>query len=119
MLPLLLPCPVNRIRCFRFPGNLLPPAGIDLVFADVEIRVGDTEDWTSLELSTADKVQLYDALQQLHAAGVIHGDFYPRNIMRRADSTFCIIDFGDAEIDYSCPGSTCWELDHLRLESDI
>ncbi len=38
------------------------------------------------------------ALGHAHAAGVIHRDIRPANIMRRADGSFCILDFGIAKL---------------------
>jgi eukaryotic-like serine/threonine-protein kinase len=37
-----------------------------------------------------------DAYARLHAAGVVHGDVHPRNILVAADGTVTIIDFGYA-----------------------
>jgi serine/threonine protein kinase len=37
-----------------------------------------------------------DAYARLHAAGVVHGDVHPRNVLVAADGTVTIIDFGSA-----------------------
>ncbi|KAF9028862.1 hypothetical protein BDP27DRAFT_1349948 [Rhodocollybia butyracea] len=63
---------------------------------------------------------IYEILETLHKHGIMHGDFYPRNIIRREDGTFCVIDFQNAEIGHTCPREEeCYELSHFRTKLHI
>jgi len=49
----------------------------------------------------------------MHYLGVEHGDFEPRNVLRKGRRTFIfkIIDFGFSDVDHTCPGwRKCGEL---------
>jgi tRNA A-37 threonylcarbamoyl transferase component Bud32 len=54
--------------------------------------------------------RVYDALTELHTAKVQHADFVPRNVLRRNDGSFSVIDFGNTSVDHLCPGTDCGEL---------
>ncbi|KAJ7106381.1 hypothetical protein C8R44DRAFT_745445 [Mycena epipterygia] len=60
-----------------------------------------------------------DALTELHTANVKHADFVPRNVLRRDDGSFSVIDFGNAFVDHLCPGTDCGELKNLRDALEI
>ncbi|KAJ7914131.1 hypothetical protein B0H13DRAFT_1535586, partial [Mycena leptocephala] len=47
---------------------------------------------------------LYCALKEVHAAGVVHRDMAPRNVVRRARGALCIVDFERAWVGHECPG---------------
>ncbi|KAJ6558061.1 hypothetical protein B0H19DRAFT_127494 [Mycena capillaripes] len=89
-----------------------------LLLDDRGVRVG-SDSWASVVLTSADKHCLFDALLQLHTAGVVHNDFFPRNVLRRPDGTFSLIDFGSATVEHDCPGDACPELAKLRMELKI
>ncbi|KAJ7041294.1 hypothetical protein C8F04DRAFT_1391151 [Mycena alexandri] len=72
--------------------------------------------WEKLLLSRQDKLNLYDAFRQLHAAGVVHGDVAARNILRRPSGAFCLVDFDRSTIGHLCPGSSCEELAQLQRD---
>jgi serine/threonine protein kinase len=42
--------------------------------------------------------ELAEALAEIHAAGIVHRDFRPANVLLRGDGTVCIIDFGIASM---------------------
>ncbi|KAJ7192138.1 hypothetical protein GGX14DRAFT_380446, partial [Mycena pura] len=60
------------------------------------------------------RLRLYNALSEVHAAGVLHGDVFPRNVVRRPRGALCLVDFGRATLDHLCPGRRCQELSDLR-----
>ncbi|KAJ7813839.1 hypothetical protein B0H13DRAFT_2141030 [Mycena leptocephala] len=68
--------------------------------------------WGDVDLTKIDKLRLYHALGEVHAAGIAHGDVFPRNIVRRLRGVLCLVDFGQANF-HLCPGPTCGELSNL------
>ncbi|KAJ7243236.1 hypothetical protein C8J57DRAFT_1366235 [Mycena rebaudengoi] len=95
-----------------------PPTGdyASLLLEDAGERiVGDT--WEHAALTMTDKRRLYYALAEIHAAGVVHGDVFPRNVVRRPRGALCFIDFGAATLRHRCPGPTCREL--FSLQKDL
>ncbi|KAJ7256768.1 hypothetical protein C8J57DRAFT_1344243 [Mycena rebaudengoi] len=94
-----------------------PPTGdyASLLLEDAGERiVGDT--WEHAALTITDKRRLYYALAEIHAAGVVHGDVFPRNVVRRPRGALCFIDFGAATLGHRCPGPTCRELFSLQRD---
>ncbi|KAJ7301074.1 hypothetical protein DFH08DRAFT_979078 [Mycena albidolilacea] len=69
-----------------------------------------------LELTRQEKLDLYDALCQLNAAGVIHGDVAARNILRRLSGAFCLADFVRSSLNHIHPGPACEELAQLQRD---
>lgn len=91
---------------------------VGLLMDDEGVRIGSGS-WAAIVLTAADRHCLFNALLQLHAAGVVHNDFFPRNVLRRPDGTFSVIDFGNATVGHDCPGSACPELAKLYIELQI
>jgi serine/threonine protein kinase len=66
---------------------------------------------------------LFAEVYCIHYLGVEHGDFDPRNMLRKRWSCFPkIIDFGFSDVDHTCPGwRECGELeevwDNLQLDT--
>lgn len=60
------------------------------------------------------RLALYTALTSVHVAGVLHGDFYPRNVCRDEKNDFKLIDFGLSSL-HECVGESCAELHSARL----
>ncbi|KAJ7587982.1 hypothetical protein C8J56DRAFT_1079682 [Mycena floridula] len=54
------------------------------------------------QLSKKDKAQILRKLVDIHAAGIIHCDFEPENILQK-DGVFRIVDFGRYHQDHVCP----------------
>ncbi|KAF9068651.1 hypothetical protein BDP27DRAFT_772682 [Rhodocollybia butyracea] len=77
--------------------------------------------WTDVEpLIHEERIEIYKILKTLHERGIEHGYFYPRNIIRRKDGTFCVIDLQDAEVNHDCIGKDeCEELSDLRRELNV
>ncbi|KAJ7213100.1 hypothetical protein GGX14DRAFT_446295 [Mycena pura] len=90
-----------------------PWGGLILEDAGTVLSKYDTP-WKALGLTPQDKVVLYDTLRQLHAAGVLHGDVAPRNILRRPSGAFCLVDFDRSTLNHVCPGPICKELSELQ-----
>ncbi|KAJ7203661.1 hypothetical protein GGX14DRAFT_398816 [Mycena pura] len=61
-----------------------------------------------------DRKEIYFALVQIHARGVVHGCPTPGNIFRRPDGTLCFVSFSDALVGHKCEPQTCQELCYLR-----
>ncbi|KAJ7794269.1 thiolase-like protein [Mycena olivaceomarginata] len=72
--------------------------------------------YADLELTRQEKLDLYDALRQLHAAGVVHGDVAARNILRRPSGAFCLADFDRSSLNHVCPGPVCEELAQFQRD---
>ncbi|KAJ7243419.1 hypothetical protein B0H12DRAFT_834193 [Mycena haematopus] len=89
-------------------------SGTGLLLENDGVQVGSGDSWVNSQLGTSDKLRLYDALTELHRAGVQHSDFVPRNVLRRHDGSFSVIDFGNATVDHLCSGTECEELKELR-----
>ncbi|KAJ7461928.1 hypothetical protein FB451DRAFT_475688 [Mycena latifolia] len=85
-----------------------------LLLEDAGRQVGEGEDWSELNLSLSERREIYQAVCAVHHAGVLHNDVAPRNIVRRAQGPFRVIDFGEASMGHLCPGSACAELATLR-----
>ncbi len=62
---------------------------------------GDLNERVRTGLSTAESIrifrQLMQALKAVHAAGILHRDLKPHNIMFRADQSIALLDFGVAK----------------------
>ncbi|KAK6981695.1 hypothetical protein R3P38DRAFT_3113148 [Favolaschia claudopus] len=86
-------------------------AGLLLEFAGHQIMGAD---WGTAPLSAEDRRLLYSALTEVHAAGVIHRDMAPRNVVRRPRGALCIIDFEMSSVGHQCPGKMCPELSTLQ-----
>ncbi|KAJ7749800.1 hypothetical protein DFH07DRAFT_942001 [Mycena maculata] len=97
---------VIKARFDPWGGLILEHAGTTLSSRDVP--------WKDLELTQQEKLDLYDAFRQLHAAGVVHGDVAARNILRRPSGAFCLVDFDRSSLNHVCPGPTCEELARLQ-----
>ncbi|KAK7006120.1 hypothetical protein R3P38DRAFT_2793888 [Favolaschia claudopus] len=68
------------------------------------------DDWEELGLLPRERFTIYQIVQEIHRAGILHGDLAPRNVLRGSDGTLNLIDFGFSSLDHRCPGSTCAEL---------
>jgi tRNA A-37 threonylcarbamoyl transferase component Bud32 len=62
---------------------------------------------------------IYEAAADIHAAGVYHGDFEDRNVVRDREGRFSIVDFGHAAVDHACEPVICQELSDLRQRMDL
>ncbi|KAK6984476.1 hypothetical protein R3P38DRAFT_343699 [Favolaschia claudopus] len=98
-------------------GVVAPPglqwAGIVLEYAGLQLP---SHSGKFIGLTSNDKLLLYSALREIHAAAVAHGDAAPRNVVRRVRGPLCWIDFEKASLNHICPGATCPELSGLRRE---
>ncbi|KAJ7930517.1 hypothetical protein B0H13DRAFT_1961681 [Mycena leptocephala] len=93
--------------------------GTGLLLENIGVQVGSGDSWKELRLPLTDRRRVYDALTELHTAKVLHTDFVPRNVLRRNDGSFFVIDFGNASVDHLCPGTDCGELKQLRDALEI
>ncbi|KAJ7664712.1 hypothetical protein B0H17DRAFT_1091710 [Mycena rosella] len=64
------------------------------------------------------RVEVYKTFRAIHKEGIAHRDVAARNIVRRAEGTICVVDFGAASLDHRCPGLKCLELTRLRDRLD-
>ncbi|MFI4898826.1 MAG: protein kinase [Phycisphaerales bacterium JB059] len=64
----------------------------------LELVAGESLTRATKRMTVEEQVRLFrmiaEGLSSIHASGVVHGDLKPGNILVRADSTPCIIDFG-------------------------
>jgi serine/threonine protein kinase/tetratricopeptide (TPR) repeat protein len=64
----------------------------------LELVAGEPLARATLRMTLEERMRLFrriaEGLASIHASGVVHGDLKPGNILVRADSTPCIIDFG-------------------------
>ncbi|KAF8192339.1 hypothetical protein K438DRAFT_1935133 [Mycena galopus ATCC 62051] len=90
-----------------------PWGGLIMEYAGTTLSIYDVP-WEDLKLTWQEKLDLYDALRQLHAAGVVHGDVAARNILRRPSGTFYLVDFDRSSLNHVCPGPACEELAQLQ-----
>ncbi|KAJ7085407.1 hypothetical protein B0H15DRAFT_846801 [Mycena belliarum] len=92
------------IKCRPQPwgGLIMENAGTALSAYD--------DPWEDLKLTQRERLELYDALRRLHAAGIVHGDVAARNILRRPTGAFCLVDFERSSLAHVCPGPVCEEL---------
>ena len=69
----------------------------------------------SLSVNAIYRKDIYLALAQIHARGLLHGDVMPRNVVRRPHGGgMCFVDFGLAEVGHRCDPQSCYELVELR-----
>ncbi|KAF7336607.1 Protein kinase [Mycena sanguinolenta] len=110
-----LACVVPRCWGLVAPPSM-PWAGLLLEFAGEQLS---RSEWHDAALSAKDRQLLYHALAEVHAAGVVHHDVAPRNVVRRPGGSLCFVDFERASVGHSCPGASCPELLNLRNELRI
>ncbi|KAJ7730622.1 hypothetical protein DFH07DRAFT_781580 [Mycena maculata] len=110
-----LACIVPRCWALLAPSGM-EWAGLLLEFAGTQLAGGD---WDTAPLSAEDRRLLYYALKEVHAAGVVHRDMAPRNVVRRARGALCIVDFERAWVGHECPGEACPELSTLQSALEL
>ncbi|KAJ7738069.1 hypothetical protein DFH07DRAFT_86406 [Mycena maculata] len=91
-------------------GLIMEHAGTSLA------AVYEEGDFECIELTPQERLEIYDAFRQLHVAGVVHGDVAPRNILRRPNGAFCLVDFDKSSLNHPCEGLTCPELAQLQRD---
>ncbi|KAK7012520.1 hypothetical protein R3P38DRAFT_2550136 [Favolaschia claudopus] len=62
------------------------------------------------------RILLYSSMKQIHAAGVVHSDVAPRNVVRGPQGALSVIDFESASVGHQCSGDDCEELKYLHEE---
>ncbi|KAJ7710353.1 hypothetical protein B0H17DRAFT_1123512 [Mycena rosella] len=106
-----------------FDGLLLVPkclgvfgpsdiAWVALVTEDKGTSLASDGCWVDLSLN--DRQVIYKAAAYIHAAGVYHGDFEDRNIVRDKEGRFSIVDFDHATVDHAYEPDICTELSDFR-----
>ncbi|KAF9034147.1 hypothetical protein BDP27DRAFT_1435841 [Rhodocollybia butyracea] len=61
-------------------------------------------------LTHKQRVIVMNIIRSLHAIGVRHGDFQPRNLVEDGDGMIRVIDFEHSELDHICHGKVCSEV---------
>ncbi|TFK47196.1 hypothetical protein OE88DRAFT_1811373 [Heliocybe sulcata] len=116
---LVVPKTPGWLRAFAFDEN--PPYGLLLE----DISDGVPLDVSNISIPVAEQAML--AVENMHDAGVLHRDLYPRNTLVRPDNTVVIIDFDwastwphkDVErLSLNEEKELCWNLYYTRLLSD-
>jgi hypothetical protein len=58
-------------------------------------------------------------LANMHAHGVLHGDFRPANVLN-GPRGFVLIDFSHSDVGHICPhDSPCWELQSVQSQLNL
>ncbi|KAJ7226650.1 hypothetical protein B0H12DRAFT_241655 [Mycena haematopus] len=98
----------------RLLARIVEPHGdyAGLLLEDAGTQVGNGS-WDAAQLSAEDRIALYSALEHIHAAGVVHRDMAPRNVVRGPQGALYIIDFESAVVGHECIGDDCEELGDL------
>ncbi|KAJ7803581.1 hypothetical protein B0H14DRAFT_2887420, partial [Mycena olivaceomarginata] len=106
---------LRKLPCVpRVLALIVEPHGdyAGLLLEDAGTQVGNGN-WDDVQLSAEDRIVLYSALKQIHAAGVVHWDMAPRNVVRGPQGALSIIDFESAIVGHDCTGDDCKELGDL------
>ncbi|KAJ7837211.1 hypothetical protein B0H14DRAFT_3703108 [Mycena olivaceomarginata] len=75
--------------------------------------------WKDFDFNPEERWAIYEAVEKIHAAGVVHGDLETRNIVRDEDGDFYIIDFGHSLVDHQCEPQTPWCSELRSLWDDL
>ncbi|KAJ7651471.1 hypothetical protein DFH06DRAFT_1475531 [Mycena polygramma] len=90
---------------------------IALVMEDAGPSLEDTGGWA--KTTPDERIEIFNLVRQIHVLSVKHGDIAPRNVIRRASGSICIIDFSLSDLHHMCPGFWCDELEGLLGHLDI